>query len=288
VYEKDHAVDVVALLPPEYRGHIDAVRTLPLRSAAGPFVPLGDVAQIYLATGRATIRHQSGQRYVSITFNADRRGIDGVAGDVRDIAEHQVKLPAGAWLEFGGEAAAQQAARRDLVLYSLVALSLIVMLLAAAFERRRLAWFVMLNLPFSLMGGVLALALTRQSLSLGALVGLVTVFGISARNAILLLTHLEHLIDREGGNLDAALIARAAAERLVPVIMTALVTALGLVPLALGVGRAGNEIEAPLAIAVLGGLATSTVLCLIVLPAALSWSTASRLRTWFEPAVRLP
>jgi Cu/Ag efflux pump CusA len=187
-------------------------------------------------------------------------------------------------MEFGGEAAAQQAARRDLVLYSLVALSLIVMLLTAAFERRRLAGFVMLNLPFSLIGGVLALALTGQSLSLGALVGLVTVFGISARNAILLLTHLEHLIDREGGAFEPALITRAAAERLLPVLMTALVTALGLIPLALGVGRAGNEIEAPLAIVVLGGLATSTVLCLVVLPAALTWSSGSRFARWFAPA----
>jgi CzcA family heavy metal efflux pump len=287
VYERDRPVEVVALLPPASRAHPDAVRSLPLRSATGPFITLGDVAQIYIATGRAAIRHQAGQRYASVTFNAGARGIDGVAADVRSIAERGVKLPPGYWLEFGGEAAAQQAARRDLVLYSLVALSLIVMLLSAAFERGRLAAFVMLNLPFSLIGGVLALALTRQSLSLGALVGLVTVFGISARNAILLLTHLEHLIDREGGAFEPALITRAAAERLLPVLMTALVTALGLVPLALGVGRAGNEIEAPLAIVVLGGLATSTILCLIVLPAALTWSSRSRVRRWFEPAMKV-
>ncbi|HEV8443507.1 MAG TPA: efflux RND transporter permease subunit [Steroidobacteraceae bacterium] len=285
VYEKDHPVDVVALLPPSARASPEALRSLPLRSAAGPYVTLGDVAQIYLATGRSAIRHQAGQRFASVTFNAGARGIDGVAADVQRVAT-QVKLPAGAWMEFGGEAAAQQAARRDLILYSLVALSLIVMLLAAAFERRRLAGFVLLNLPFSLIGGVLALAITRQSLSLGALVGLVTVFGISSRNAILLLTHLEHLLDREGGAFDPALITRAAAERLLPVLMTALVTALGLIPLALGVGRAGNEIEAPLAIVVLGGLATSTVLCLIVLPAALTWSSA-RLARWFAPADRV-
>jgi Cu/Ag efflux pump CusA len=286
VYEKDHPVDVVVLLPPSARASPEALRSLPLRSASGPFITLDDVAQIYIATGRAAIRHQAGQRFASVTFNAGSRGIDGVAADVRRIAEAQVKLPAGTWMEFGGEAAAQKAARRDLILYSLVALSLIVMLLAAAFERRRLAGFVMLNLPFSLIGGVLALAVTGQSLSLGALVGLVTVFGISARNAILLLTHLEHLVDREGGAFEPALITRAAAERLLPVLMTALVTALGLIPLALGVGRAGNEIEAPLAIVVLGGLATSTVLCLIVLPAALTWSSG-RLARWFTPAERL-
>jgi len=288
VFEKDRAIDVVVVLPPAARADLAAVRTVRLKSAGGAFVTLGDIAQIYLATGRAAIRHQAGQRYGAVTFNADSRGIDGVASDVRTIASRDVKLPTGTWLSYGGEAQAQQAARRDLALYSLIALSLIVMLLSAVFERRILAAFVMLNLPFSLMGGVFALALTGQSLSLGALVGLVTVFGISARNAILLLTHLEHLLARESaGEWSTALIVRAAEERLVPVVMTALVTVLGLIPLALGAGRAGNEIEAPLAIAVLGGLGTSTLLCLIVLPAMVAWTINSRYASHLEPAEQL-
>ena len=284
VFEKDRAVDVVVVLPSAAREHLDALRAVSLRSAGGPFVTLDSVAQIYLATGRAAIRHEAGQRFGAVTYNASGRGIDAVATDVRTQAG-LIKLPAGTWLAYGGEAQAQQAAQRDLVIYSLAALSLIVMLLSAAFERRRLSAFVMLNLPFSLMGAVLALALSRQSLSLGALVGLVTVFGISARNAILLLTHLEHLIAHEpGSGFRDALIIKAAEERLLPVVMTALVTALGLVPLALGVGKAGNEIEAPLAIAVLGGLATSTLLCLVVLPAMVVWTTRSRFARWLAPA----
>jgi hypothetical protein len=215
VFEKNRAVDVVVLLPASAREHLDSVRALMLRSTGGAFVRLDDIAQIYLATGRAAIRHQGGERYGVVTYNAAERGIAGVSADVRAMVARAVPLPAGTWITHGGEAEAQHAAQRDLVFYSIAALSLIVIVLSAAFRRRRFAIFVMSNLPFSLIGGLFALVVTRQSLTLGALVGLVTVFGISARNAILLLTHLEHLIDREGaGDLTPALIARAAAERL--------------------------------------------------------------------------
>lgn len=283
VYELNRTIDVVAILPAAQRTRLETLRELPLRGFNGQYVRLGDVAQIYLVNGRATVRHQAGQRFGVVTFNAGVRGIQPVAADVSSLLRTQVKLPAGVWFELGGEAAAQRAAQRDLILYSIVAFFLILMLLTAAFERPALAALVMLNLPFSLVGGILALAMTGQSLSLGALVGLVTVFGISARNAILLLAHYEHLLRKDSAaSWSAELITRGASERLLPVIMTALVTALGLIPLALSVGKAGNEIEAPLAIAVLGGLATSTALCLVVLPAIIEWLVASRWRRWLN------
>jgi Cu/Ag efflux pump CusA len=147
---------------------------------------------------------------------------------------------------------------------------------------------VLLNLPFALIGGVFALAVTGQSLTLGAMVGLVTVFGISARNAILLLAHVEHLAEREPGNaVTPTLVRQAAQERLLPVVMTAIVTALGLVPLALGLGKAGNEIEAPLAIVVLGGLTTSTVLSLVVLPMLVMRALESRFANWLVPSAQI-
>ena len=281
VYEQDRAIDVVAILPEAARGDLASVRSLPLRAANGQFIRLGDVAQIYLSTGRAAIRHDAGQRYGVVTFNAGTRSIQPVAADVKAIVDREARLFPETWFEMGGEAAAQSDAQRDLVLYSLLAMALIVLLLAAAFTRHALPALVMLNLPFSLIGGIAALAITAQTLSLGALVGLVTVFGISARNAILLLAHYEHLLDREGdAGWTAELIVRGAAERLLPVLMTAIVTALGLIPLAFGVGKAGNEIEAPLAIAVLGGLASSTILCLVVLPAVVQWTMAPRHRLY--------
>jgi Cu/Ag efflux pump CusA len=283
VYEQDRTIDVVALLPATPREDLASVGALPLRTANGQFVPLSNVAQIYLTTGRAVIRHEAGQRFGVVTFNAGTRAIQPVAADVQAIVERAAQQFPQVWFTLGGEAAAQSAAQRSLVLYSLLAFALIVLLLAAAFARHALPALVMLNLPFSLIGGIIALAITGQTLSLGALVGLVTVFGISARNAILLLAHYEHLLDREeGAGWTPELIARGAAERLLPVLMTALVTALGLIPLALGVGKAGNEIEAPLAIAVLGGLASSTVLCLVVLPAVVQWMAESRFRRWMS------
>jgi len=283
IYMDDRSVDVVARLPASQLADAGSVRELLLRSAGGQFVRVGDVAQIYLTTGRAAIRHQAGQRIGVVTFNAGARGIQPVAADVQAIVSAEGSRFPQVWLEMAGEAQAQRAAQRDLLLYSLLALVLILMLLAAAFERRGLAALVMLNLPFSLIGGIVALAITGQTLSLGSMVGLVTVFGISARNAILLLAHYEHLLDGDAGEQwNPGLVRRGASERLLPVIMTALVTALGLVPLALGVGRAGNEIEAPLAIAVLGGLASSTVLCLVVLPAVVQWINDSRFAPWLR------
>jgi multidrug efflux pump subunit AcrB len=152
-----------------------------------------------------------------------------------------------------------------------------VLVLILAFERSFLSAFVMLNLPFGLIGAIVALAVTGQSLSLGALVGLVTVFGISARNAILLLSHYEHLArERGAARWSVELLVQGAAERLLPVTMTAAVTALGLLPLALATGRAGNEIESPLAIAVLGGLVSSTVLSIVALPAFVKGVLGSR------------
>ena len=154
-----------------------------------------------------------------------------------------------------------------MLLYTGFALVLIGMILFICFQWRSNTWLVLANLPFSLIGSVIAIALIGGGLSLGAMVGLVTVFGVSARNAILLLAHYEHLVEVEGAPWTAATILRGAQERLVPILMTAAVTALGLMPLALGMNQPGQEIEGPMAVTVLGGLLSSTILNLVVLPA---------------------
>jgi Cu/Ag efflux pump CusA len=146
-------------------------------------------------------------------------------------------------------------------------LALIILILVAAFHWRKNAWLVLANLPFSLIGSVLAIALTGIGLSLGTVVGLVTVFGVSARNSILQLAHYEHLVEMEGSPWSPQTVLRGANERLIPILMTAAVTALGLAPLAFGLHQPGQEIEGPMAITVLGGLISSTLLNLLVLPA---------------------
>jgi predicted RND superfamily exporter protein len=144
---------------------------------------------------------------------------------------------------------------------------LIVLILFLCFKRPAHPWLVLINLPFSLIGSILVIGISGIGLSLGALVGLVTVFGVGARNSILLLAHYEHLIDNEGALWNDQTVVRGASERLVPILMTATVTALGLAPLAFGMNQPGQEIEGPMAITVLGGLLTSTLLNLLVLPA---------------------
>lgn len=233
---------------------------------AGGYLEFGDVARLHAEAMRPLLRHEEGRRFTAVAFGVAGRDAQAVIADARS-ALTAAHLPGGVDFAFGGVAAAEAQAHVRLWIATLATLAVIVVVLAYAFARRRHAGLVLLNLPFALIGALAALLLSRLPLSLGAAVGLVTVFGISARNAILLLTHFEQLAAEKDVPIDLGLVQRGAAERLVPVLMTALVSALGLVPLAFGLGRAGYEIEAPLAIVVLGGLATSTVLSLLLLPA---------------------
>jgi Cu/Ag efflux pump CusA len=172
----------------------------------------------------------------------------------------------GTYVDFAGTAAAEAQSRRDLVIHSLLAGLGILLLLSVVMGSYRNLLLVLANLPFALVGGVIAGWLTGGSMSLGSLVGFVTLFGITLRNSIMMISHYEHLVEAEGMSWELDTALRGASERLVPILMTALVTGLGLLPLALGSGDPGREIEGPMAIVILGGLFTSTVLNLLVLP----------------------
>lgn len=265
-FKGTRSVDVVVLLPLAARQSVEAIGNLTVQSAAGP-VPLRKLATISPAVGRSAIRHIDGQRRVVVTFNVAGRPLQDVVSEVRRRIDALGNLPDGVYVRFAGQAQAEQAARLQLTGFSVLALVLVVLILFLCFRRRAYPLLVLVNLPFSMIGSILAVGLTHIGLSLGTLVGLATVFGISSRNAILLLAHYEHLVSAENASPGLDAVLRAAAERLTPILMTALVTALGLVPLALGLGKAGYEIEGPMAITVLGGLASSTLLNLFVLPA---------------------
>lgn len=179
----------------------------------------------------------------------------------------RISFPAGTYVAFAGTTEAQARSRHELLLHSLLAGFGIILLLSAVMRNYRNLLLVLANLPFALVGGVVAAWATGGNLSLGGLVGFVTLFGITIRNSIMMIAHYEHLIEREGMTWDLDTALRGASERLAPILMTALVTGLGLLPLALGSGDPGREIEGPMAIVILGGLVTSTVLNLLVLPA---------------------
>ncbi len=264
-YAGTRIVNVVLQLPEAARNRPELLSSLMLASPFGP-VPLSQVARVTPTETRYTIAHDGGQRFVSLTFNVVGNSLQATeqAAQARVAA---LKLPPGTYVQFTGAAQAQRASQNQMLLYTGFAIVLIGMILFICFHWRANTWLVLVNLPFSLIGAVAAIALTGGGLSVGAMVGLVTVFGVSARNAILLLAHYEHLVEVEGAPWGVDTILRGAQERLVPILMTAAVTALGLMPLAIGLHQPGQEIEGPMAVTVLGGLMSSTFLNLVVLPA---------------------
>lgn len=265
VYEGNRMFNVAVILDAERRKSIASVGNLPLRNTIGTYVRLKDLADIYQDSGRYVILHNGARRVQAITCNVRGRDVASFAADAKKLVS-AVALPAGSYVEFGGTAEAQVKSTRDLIVHSAIAVVGIVLLLSLVLRSNRNLLLVFVNLPFALVGGVLAVLFSGGTLSVGSLVGFVTLFGITLRNSIMMLSHFEHLVAAEGVTWSTEAMLRGAQERLAPILMTALVTALGLLPLALGSGAPGREIEGPMAIVILGGLFTSTALNLLVLP----------------------
>jgi CzcA family heavy metal efflux pump len=266
VYADGHAVDVRVQLAEGTHTPPERIAELALRTPDGRRIALRDVAAVDLVESRSVISHDGARRRQVITAAPAAADTAAFTAQARTAITRQLALPAGMYVEVTGTAAEAQAARAALLRHSALAALAIGVLLVLTFAGWRSALLVLANVPFALLGGVLAVALSGASLSMGSLVGFVTLFGISARNAIMLLSHYEHLVIEEGATWHLVTALRGARERLTPILMTALVTALALLPLALGNGEAGREIEGPMAIVILGGLASSTLLNLLLLP----------------------
>jgi len=265
-YEGNRVFDVSVILDSHDRKSIADIGALPLRNAAGNYVRLRQLADVYETSGRYVVLHEGSRRVQTITCNVAGRDINSFVAEAKKQIGSAVSLPAGSYVEFTGTAAAQAQSRRDLLIHSLLAGIGIVLLLSIVMENYRNLLLVLANLPFALVGGVLVVFAFGGGLSLGSLVGFVTIFGITLRNSMLMISHYEHLVSVEGMSWGLEASIRGASERLAPILMTALVTALGMLPLALGSGAPGREIEGPMAMVILGGLVTSTALNLLVLP----------------------
>jgi CzcA family heavy metal efflux pump len=269
--EGSRTTDVVVSLDPSKRSSPEALGELLIRNTQGLQVPLRTLAELRLGSGRHSILHEGGRRRQTVTCAPRNRELSELVEEIRRQVAEKVPLPAGVYVEYGGAAAEQEAASQRLWINTAIAAVGIIILLATAVGQWRHLLLILANVPFALVGGVLAVDLARHwgggGLSMGSLVGFVTLFGITMRNSIMLVSHYEHLVQIEGQPWGLETAIRGAGERLIPILMTALVTGLGLLPLALGAQTAGREIEGPMAWVILGGLVTSTLLNLVLLPA---------------------
>jgi CzcA family heavy metal efflux pump len=269
LYMGSRVVGLSVMLNVEARDDIGDIGNIPLFNADGRLLHLKDIAFINQENGRSKILHAGAKRIQTITANVKGRDVETFNDDLKKRIKQEIKLSPGNYLEFTGEAEANAKSREDLIVHSLLAGVAIFLMLYIAFGRLRNLLLTFANLPFAVIGGVLAALFTGGWISLGSLVGFVTLFGITLRNSIMLVSHYQHLIDEEGCTWNLETCIRGASERLPSILMTALVTVLGLLPLAAGSGQPGREIEGPMATIIVGGLVTSTILNLLILPTIL-------------------
>jgi len=250
---------------PPTRANLTSLYQLPLSTPSGGHVPLGTVASIVLKPAPSVVFRENGEPTDEVDADVSGRSLGSSIGAVH-AALAKIKIPAGYRIAILGEATERAAAQKKLVEYGIGALILILLLLQAAFQNWRLSILEFLTLPMALVGGVIAAWADLGTITLGALVGFFTVLGIAARNGILMISHFRHLELEEDEKFGPELVMRGASERLSPILMTALATALALAPLVFYGDRPGQEIEYPMAVVILGGLLTSTLLNLFVLP----------------------
>jgi len=282
VYEQQRVFDVAVWGAEHVRADLAALNDLRIDTPAGAQLPLRDVAVIEITPAPNEIKREGASRRIDVTCNVQGRDLGSVAREIREKVEH-ISFDREYHPEFLGEYAAREEARRRLLAFTGLSLAGILLLLYMDFASVRLTLLVFLTIPFALIGGVAAALLGGGVLSLGSLVGFVTVLGIAARNGIMLVSHLQHLELHEGEPFGRALILRGAEERLAPILMTALCASLALLPIVLRGNVPGHEIEYPMAVVILGGLVTSTALNLFQLPAL--FATFGRVRREAETSL---
>jgi CzcA family heavy metal efflux pump len=268
----------------EEKRSVQAIRNTLIDTPSGARVPLGALADIREDRGPNFIMRESAQRRMVVQCNVAGRDLVSTVNDIRKAVGEQVKLPQGYRIEYGGQFEAQSEATRLLLLLGALAVVATVILLATAFRSLADAWVILLNLPLALVGGVAGVFLGGGVLSVASVIGFITLFGIATRNGIMLISHIRHLMESEGVASTREAVMRGAQERLIPILMTALAAGLALIPIAMGQGQPGSEIQAPMAFVILFGLLSSTFLNMFVVPAAWLWIHGRAVTQRLEPA----
>ena len=269
VYEEERSFDLILRLTHDNTDSMEGVKNALIDTHNGDKVPLEAVASVVSCGGPAAISRENVQRKVVVSANIASGNVNGVVDNIVELLDRELPLDEGYRLEYGGQFESAQSAARTLWLTSFVALCIVFTLLCGEFKSMALSAVVMLNLPLALIGGVIATYFTSCVMSIPAIIGLITLFGIATRNGILLVSRYQHL-RTEGKSLDEAVML-GSTDRLTPILMTAFTSALALVPMVINGASSGNEIQSPMAIVVLGGLFTSTLLNIYVIPIVYKW-----------------
>ncbi|MDP2853436.1 MAG: CusA/CzcA family heavy metal efflux RND transporter [Smithellaceae bacterium] len=267
-YEENRSFDITVRLPEEKRNSLEAIKNILVTTKSGMNIPLEQLADVKLIEGPVQISRQDGNRRIGIEMNISGRDIGSFVAEAKQKINEKVKLPAGYYLTWGGQFENQERAMNKLMIIGPVAVGLILLLLFVTFRSIRLSLLVISNLPFALIGGVFALFISGQYLSVPASVGFIVLFGVAVLNGLVLVSRISQLRD-EGLDLQEA-IRKGSLDRLRPVLMTALISIFSLIPMLLASGM-GSEIQKPLATVVVGGLITSTLLTLLIIPAVYGW-----------------
>jgi Cu/Ag efflux pump CusA len=272
VFDRGVAFDLVVKFDAASAADVERIAELPIDTPSGATVPLRVVAAVRREMGANMILRENVQRRIVVSSNVAGRDLGSVVADIQEAVAAQVPMPDGYRVEYGGQFESQQSASQRLTVLGGAAIAGVFMMLVLAFGRARDALLVMVNLPLALIGGVAGVFLAGGVLSVASMIGFITLFGIATRNGIMLVSHIRHLMDVEGVASFREAVERGARERLLPILMTAMAAGLALVPLALAGGESGSEIQTPMAIVILCGLATSTLLNMLVIPALYLWS----------------
>ncbi|MGH8503623.1 MAG: efflux RND transporter permease subunit [Gammaproteobacteria bacterium] len=265
-FEGNRVFDVAVALEPAYKRNPQDIGQLPIKTLDGGIVPLAAVADIEQASGRYSILHRGAQRVQTVTADAEGRDLASFFRELQARVEAEVDFSADTYPEYTGAAVEQVAARNELIVHSVIAGAGVLVLIYIALGNLRNVLLILVNVPFSLVGGVVAALATGGVLSVGSMVGFVTLFGITVRNSIMLISHYQHLVADEGMTWGPETALRGAQERLTSILVTALVTALAMLPIAVDSDNPGREIMGPMAAVIIGGLASSTVLNLLIMP----------------------